>query len=424
VLAIAGGGAAAWHYNLVNLNTIRPLLARFGFLKNADGNHAAESAPFPIVAPGSPVDPAFDRQTAGAETAASSDPAVQTPPPSSADDWYNEKTPSLASGPGDPAQAQLAAAMPPPQQEPTLTVAANPAAPERENPFATLPAASVPPSSPAAPAAAQTTVSAETANSAESDPFATASATEVTPAAGGTAFPPATASPAADPRLEAIDQQIQAGEILQAHRELSTLYWNDPSIREAIRDRIETTARSIYFEPQPHYMEPYVVQPGDQLRRIADHYNVTWEYLAKLNHADPRRIRPEQRLKVIKGPFAALIDLSDFELTIQAHGYYVRRYGIGVGKDNSSPTGTFTVENKVLNPQYTDPSGKVIAADDASNPLGERWIDLGHSYGIHGTIEPDSIGQARSRGCIRMQNADVEEVYDLLVQGSQVVIQR
>jgi lipoprotein-anchoring transpeptidase ErfK/SrfK len=47
---------------------------------------------------------------------------------------------------------------------------------------------------------------------------------------------------------------------------------------------------------------------------------------------------------------------------------------------------------------------------------------LGNSYGIHGTIEPGSIGKAASRGCIRLADADVIDVYDFLVKGSEVVI--
>ena len=147
-----------------------------------------------------------------------------------------------------------------------------------------------------------------------------------------------------------------------------------------------------------------------------------WQYLVKLNRVDPQRIRPGQKLKVIKGPFSAVVDLSDFEITIHSHGYFVCTYPVGIGKDGSSPIGKFTVLNKVVNPQYTDPSGQVIDSDDPSNPLGERWIDLGDSYGIHGTIEPDSIGQAESRGCIRMRNTDVNDTFDLLGTGSEVII--
>jgi len=226
------------------------------------------------------------------------------------------------------------------------------------------------------------------------------------------------------PELIDVDRKIEADEYVDAHRILSTLYWKKPEWRAEITKRIEKTARSIYFAPQPHYMEAYVVQPGDRLSKIAGRYQVTWQYLETLNRIDARRIRPGQKLKVIKGPFSVDVSLSNFELTVHARGYFVRRYKIGIGKDGATPVGTHMVLNKVENPQYTNPEGKVIAADDLTNPLGERWIDIGDGYGIHGTIDPKSIGEARSKGCIRMRNEDVEELYNLLTIGSQVVIRR
>lgn len=224
--------------------------------------------------------------------------------------------------------------------------------------------------------------------------------------------------------LTEIDKLIQAGDFLAAHREISKLYWDQPDWREMLRERIESTARSIFFSPQPHYMQPYVVQTGDQLRNIAQKYNVPWEYLSRLNSVDPRRIQVGQKLKVVKGPFSAFVDLSDFELTIHAQGYYVRRYQVGIGRDGTTPLGTFTVHNKLENPTYYGPQGNVVDADDPTNPLGERWIDIGDGYGIHGTIEPNSIGRAESRGCIRLIESDVAEVFDFLSPGSPVVIQR
>lgn len=226
------------------------------------------------------------------------------------------------------------------------------------------------------------------------------------------------------PDLQKIDELMAAGEDIAAHRELSRIYWQQPEYRKLIQERIDTTARLIYFSPQPHYMEPYVIQPGDQLRKVAAKYHVSWEYLANLNRVDPRRIRSGQRLKVIQGPFSAFVDLSDFQLVVHSRGYYVRRYRIGVGKDGASPLGKFKVLEKVADPQYTDPDGKVIAGDDPQNPLGKYWIDIGNSFGIHGTIEPESIGKAESRGCIRMLDGDIDEVYTLLEPGSEVAIRR
>ena len=113
---------------------------------------------------------------------------------------------------------------------------------------------------------------------------------------------------------------------------------------------------------------------------------------------------------------------------------YVMTYGVGLGRDDSTPTGVWMVEphKKIKNPTYFSPRGEgVIDADDPKNPLGERWIGLtgidGHavgkqSYGIHGTIEPDSIGKMASMGCIRMRNEDVERVFEMLVEGKSTVI--
>ena len=244
---------------------------------------------------------------------------------------------------------------------------------------------------------------------------------------------PVTASPAADsvetvpvtgtePDLRPIDDLLQKGDYVSAHRDLSKIYWNQPESRRIIQERLDRNARLIYFSPQPHFLEPCIIQPGDYLQRIAPRYRISWQYLASMNGISPRRIRAGQKLKVIKGPFSAFVDLSDFELTVHCHGFYVKRYQIGIGKDGASPIGRFSVLNKVEKPQWTDPDGRVVPADDPTNPLGTHWIDIGDSFGIHGTIDPASIGKAESRGCIRMRNSDVNEVYNLLITGSEVVI--
>ncbi len=235
---------------------------------------------------------------------------------------------------------------------------------------------------------------------------------------------PAPAATAID--FTAIDALLESGTPdadIEALRTLSTMYWEQPAARAELQDRIKATARRIYFQPQPHYMEAHEVQPGDTLEEIARQYDVSWEYLARLNRVEPANIRSGQKLKVIKGPFSAIVDLSDYELTLHCHGYFVYKFPCGIGKDGATPVGTFHVQDKVVNPPYNGPEG-AIAADDPANPIGERWISLGDGYGIHGTIDPDSIGKSESRGCVRMHNNDIDKVYDLLTVGSEVVIQR
>ena len=241
-------------------------------------------------------------------------------------------------------------------------------------------------------------------------------------------FEPTPAAPRADPELETVldrvDTLLEEDDYLTAHALLSRTYWSHNDWRDQLQSRIEKTARSIYAAPQPHYVKPYVVQPDEQLRTIAKQYKVPWEYLARLNQVDERRVRAGQKLKVNKGPFDAVVDLSDFTLTLHAHGYYVHRYQVGIGKEGTTPLGVFNVQQKVRNPTYYGPNGVVIDMDDPANPLGEHWIAIGDGFGIHGTIDPKSIGKARSRGCIRMRNNEVAEVFQMLSTDSKVTIRR
>lgn len=236
---------------------------------------------------------------------------------------------------------------------------------------------------------------------------------------------PVTASPGSNALdLDAIQELLDRGQDAEAYHMLSDAYFQHASQRPLFQKQLDEVAQRIYFSPQTQIQPPYEIQPGDQLRKIALKYNLSWQYLCRLNQVDARKIRPGKKLKVFQGPFEARVDLSDFELTILLNGQYVKRYQVGVGKMNTTPIGEFTVREKLENPTYYGPDGLVMQADDPLNPLGERWIDIGNSFGIHGTIEPDSIGKSESAGCVRMRNDDVAEVYDLLTVGSVVHIQR
>lgn len=236
---------------------------------------------------------------------------------------------------------------------------------------------------------------------------------------------PDAAQPGRKPLMEheQIQSLIDAGNYVEAQQALSRWYWQQPAERERLLPQLNKLAQPLYFAPQPQYYEPYVVKPGDQLRLVGQRFGLSWEYIAKLNHIDARKIRMGQKLKVVPGPFGAIVFLDRYELVVHLGGSFVKSYRVGVGKDGATPLGTFAVKNKMVDPTYYGPEG-VISHDDPSNPLGERWIDIGDGYGIHGTIEPGTIGKNESRGCIRMLNSDVEEVYDFLVIGSEVRILR
>jgi lipoprotein-anchoring transpeptidase ErfK/SrfK len=115
-----------------------------------------------------------------------------------------------------------------------------------------------------------------------------------------------------------------------------------------------------------------------------------------------------------------LVSIPDRKLALLENDRVVSVYPVAVGADVSpSPSGTFTVVTRVTNPTYYHP-GKVIGPG-ASNPVGTRWIGLSvKGFGIHGTDDPRSIGFAKSHGCIRLRNADVEQLFDRLRAGDVV----
>ena len=109
------------------------------------------------------------------------------------------------------------------------------------------------------------------------------------------------------------------------------------------------------------------------------------------------------------------------------------RYGVGVGRPGFTWAGTRAVTRKAEWPSWTPPAQMLKRRPDLprhmkggpDNPLGARAMYLGGSlYRIHGSNEPETIGQAVSSGCIRMLNEDVVDLYDRVRVGTRVVVIR
>ncbi|MCL8382734.1 MULTISPECIES: L,D-transpeptidase [Xanthobacter] len=126
-------------------------------------------------------------------------------------------------------------------------------------------------------------------------------------------------------------------------------------------------------------------------------------------------------------------------MTSERRLYYVTargqaiRYGIGVGRDGFRWSGVKTVSAKKEWPSWTPPSQMLKRRPDLprympggiDNPLGARAMYLGSSlYRIHGSNEPETIGQAVSSGCFRMTNDDVVDLYNRVRVGATVYVLR
>jgi lipoprotein-anchoring transpeptidase ErfK/SrfK len=136
------------------------------------------------------------------------------------------------------------------------------------------------------------------------------------------------------------------------------------------------------------------------------------------------------------GPYSAgtiVIDTSERRLYFVLGDGRAVRYGVGVGREGFEWTGQKTITRKAEWPNWTPPPQMLRRRPDLprfmpggpENPLGARAMYLGSSlYRIHGSNEPETIGQAVSSGCIRMTNEDVVDLYDRVRVGTRVVVQR
>lgn len=117
-----------------------------------------------------------------------------------------------------------------------------------------------------------------------------------------------------------------------------------------------------------------------------------------------------------------VVSLADHKLALVENGAVQRVYPVATGKRSTpSPTGHYRIANRVTNPTYYH-DGKVVEPGP-QNPVGTRWIGLSEKgYGIHGTNVPSSIGKSASHGCLRMGRKDLEELFELVRPGDEVVI--
>jgi lipoprotein-anchoring transpeptidase ErfK/SrfK len=117
-----------------------------------------------------------------------------------------------------------------------------------------------------------------------------------------------------------------------------------------------------------------------------------------------------------------VVSLVDRYLVLLEANRVVKSYPVAVDTPTTpTPKGKFHVANRLLNPTYYRPG--IVIPPGKANPLGTHWLGLSlKGYGIHGTSDPSSIGQAVSSACIRMRNADVQELFELVPPNGEVEI--
>lgn len=181
------------------------------------------------------------------------------------------------------------------------------------------------------------------------------------------------------------------------------------------------------------------VSYGESLYDVARRHGYAMEHLAEANGLPVSMgavgkdsvMLPGRRILPDSPPRPGVV------VNLAERGFYVfpegnpRFFPIAIGQPGrfATPTGSFTIVEKVENPDWVAPEWAGLGEDNVvkagpDNPLGDRWIGLSSSgLGMHATNNPASIGSASSHGCMRMYPEVARVVFDLVKTGWPVRIE-
>lgn len=226
----------------------------------------------------------------------------------------------------------------------------------------------------------------------------------------------------------AAQKKIRDGKLDEGLRILSAVY-TDPKMKLSNLERrklvamLDQLAGSVVYSSDYHYLPAHVVGERETLYDIARRYQAPWRVLQNINRvADPNQLRPDSRLKVVKGPFHALVDLERSELTLLVDGRYAGRFPITSGRSPQPVAGEYRVKEKRPGRDFYA-GHDVVPAAGPGNPYGLVWIGLDDGLSLHGS--PRNARPADTeRGCMSLSPRDAEDVYSILSEGSSVTIRR
>lgn len=340
---------------------------------------APDSLPPPL-----PVAPPVEAAVPAVADAAT--PPSFPPPPALAD----------AAPPSDAATFLTAEAAPPPVAEPVA--ATPPPLPEAGVPperFAALPSDQLPPGLMAPPPAGTASLGAAAAGAAASSVFAGAWADA--------------------------QGKLAAGRWAEALGTLSVWY-DDPALgleeSQRLEDLLGQLAGTVIYSQQDLLLPPHVVAAGETLPAIAAPLGVSWQLLAKINGiSDPQALQPGEQLKLVRGPFDAVVSLSRRRLSLQLGGNYAGSFPVTVGRQFLDRVGGSL-------PVVSVQRGGPDAATLPGGPAPRAAVILGDGMAIEAADPAGVAGDAAPQASLVVSPHDLAELLDILGPGSRVLVRQ
>ena len=182
----------------------------------------------------------------------------------------------------------------------------------------------------------------------------------------------------------------------------------------------------------PAFAQTLSYQPSDRGLAFPQYAPQAQQPSAQSNDEMPAALR--RQVVSYQGNEAAgtvIVDTAHTYLYLILGGGKAMRYGIGVGREGFTWSGTQTITKKAEWPDWTPPPEMIARqpylprqmAGGPGNPLGARAMYLGGTvYRIHGTNAPETIGTHVSSGCLRLTNEDVSDLYSRVNIGTKVIV--
>jgi LysM repeat protein len=250
----------------------------------------------------------------------------------------------------------------------------------------------------------------------------------------GGSLPPAPLAPppapvmAPDPRTGSASSSAFASAWADAHDKLTagryaealsglSVWYDDPSLgleeSQRLEDLLGQLAGTVIYSQQDLLLAPHVVAPGETLDAVAAPLGVSPQLLAKINGVDdPARLVPGEHLKVIRGPFDAVVSISRRRLSLQLAGNYAGSFPVLVGRQFLGRVGGSL------------PVTEVARAGAAGTASLRRSVVLAEGLVIEAVDDVATVSDNVPPSSLIVSVRDLDELLDILGPGSRILVRQ
>jgi hypothetical protein len=344
------------------------------------------------------------------------------------------------------------------QLSPPAATALLPAVPAPPPSTAAENVSAIPPAAPSTPTylSAQSAPPPESADAGMAAAVVAAAPLAAAGMAGGLAPPPATAAASAalaSPSPAALEQaapttlqsaafasawadahdKLAAGRYAEALAVLSA--WHDDSSlgleeSQRLEELLGQLAGTVIYSQADLLLPPHVVAAGETLDGIAAAHAVPWQLLGKINGIDaPERLVPGEALKLVRGPFDAVVSVSRRRMTLQVGGNYAGTFPVVIGRGVHDRVGASVPVAEVRReggsqPVNTASSGPGSLVQHVAGQIGTKAILLQEGLRIEAIDDPVAMSEAAPDGTLIVTPRDLDDLVDILGLGSRVLIRQ